>query len=150
MGGLDGEDDGWSLGYLSEHGVGWGLKHVVYCIYVGHREMYHQLFMCQCALWRKGALLIKTPSLYSNILHLPLPRFSAKQNARSMHYAAYIDNNRHEEIQGHAPCCCCCCCCCGSCPGLGKIGTVSSCSNPPMVPWPACQPWPVCWFTKVD
>lgn len=41
----------------------------------------------------------------------------------------------------------CCCCCC--CPGLGNTGTVSSCSNPPIVPCaPLCQPCPVAWFTN--
>ncbi len=52
-------------------------------LYIWHREMYHQLYVC--VLFGARALLIKTPSLCSNKLHL-LPFL---RNARSMHYAAY-------------------------------------------------------------
>ena len=56
--------------------------------------------------------------------------------------AQCTNHNAEANRQGQAPCCCC------GCPGLGKMGTVSSCSNPPIVPWPACQPCPVCWFVN--
>ena len=54
-------------------------------------------YMCVCALWRKGALLIKTPSLCSK--HITSSPLSAKTNARSMQLCRIYDNNRLEKIK---------------------------------------------------
>ena len=132
VGGLDGEDGGFA--YISK---ALGDKIVVY---IGHREMYLQLYMC--ALRRKGSTYQDSEPMFKHIASSP---FSAKRPLNALCRIQIIDM----KIQGHVPCCCCCCCW-GSCPGLGKTGTVSNCSNPPMVPWPACQLWPVCWFTNAD